>query len=233
MSSIIHMVLTTPSLSPHTLSLRHSPSTPTLNMPSSLLIHMPHIHSTHSTHSTHNTHNTHSTPKIHNTNSPPHSTLIHNSHNRSTLTLLIHSTPSSTRSTPSHPPSTNSIHARHSLSILTNSTRSIPHSTHMDTPHRSTLTLSTHMALPNKDNIPNIHIPSILSTHNTHSTRNTRTTPSIHVTRHPTIAEGLPEDPHMLVTAPPRTREEKRALRCAGQAERLTADQVMWDLSFV
>ncbi|KAM7422641.1 hypothetical protein PAMA_010606 [Pampus argenteus] len=223
------MVLTTSSLSPRTLSLRPSPSTPTLNMPSSLCIHMPLTHSTHSTHSTRN---------IHNTNSPPNSTLIHSSHNCSTLILLIRSTPSSTHSTPNHLPSTNSTHAHHSP-ILTNSTHNIHHSTHMDMDilHRSTLTLSTHMALPNNYHTPNIRIPSIpsilstRSTHSTHSTRSTRntrnihTTPSIHVTHRLIIVEGRPEDPHMLVTTPPRTREEERALRCAGQVGGLRAEQ--------
>ncbi|KAL7406956.1 hypothetical protein ABVT39_000733 [Epinephelus coioides] len=107
-----------------------------------------------------------------------------------------------------------------------------PHAQPQPQPH-------TRMALPNKDPTPNIHIPSTrntLNTLNTLSTHSTHTTLSIHVTHRPIIVEGRPEDPHMLVTALPRTStqqwdlclfswEEEGALRCAGHAGRLTAEQ--------
>ncbi|TNN84308.1 IgA FC receptor [Liparis tanakae] len=152
---------------------------PTLLMPSRLHIHIPCIRSTHR---------------------PPNS--IRSSHNPSTLTHLIHSTLSSTLSTPNRLPSINSTHAPPSPNTLTNSTHSTLHSPHTDTRLRSTLTLSTHTALHNnKDPTHSIHIPSTLST------LSTRNTPSIPVTHRLIIAEGRPEDPHMPVTAPPRTSQ--------------------------
>uniref|UniRef100_A0A1A8G285 ELKS/RAB6-interacting/CAST family member 2 n=1 Tax=Nothobranchius korthausae TaxID=1143690 RepID=A0A1A8G285_9TELE len=160
------------------------PHTLTLPMLNSLRIHMPHMLSTCSTLKSHS------------------STRIHSNHNHSmlsTLSLLHH---------------TNNIHVPHSLSTPTNSILSTPNMCHlMDIPLPSTLTLSIHMARPNKDHIPSIHIlntPNIPSTPSTLNILSIRTSPSIHVTHPPTIEEGRPEDPHMLVTVLPQTRMMRR-----------------------
>ncbi|KAF3689895.1 ERC protein 2 [Channa argus] len=116
------------------------------------------------------------------------------SHNHSTHTLLTHSL---TLNIPNHLLNSNSTHVPHSPNTFTNSTLSTLHSTHMGILPHSTLTLSTHMALSNKDHTHSIHILSILST---------LTLFSIHVTHLLIIVEGQREDPHMLVTARPRTR---------------------------
>ncbi|KAJ4927567.1 hypothetical protein JOQ06_015292 [Pogonophryne albipinna] len=219
-NNIIPTLLTTPSLSLPTLSLpmlslSPSLSTPTLptlpmlrtlptlpTLPTLLTLLMPsrlHI----------------PTPCIRNTRRPPNSTHTHSRHNPNTLTLSSTpiSTPSSTpisthsstpsSSTPHHLLSTNSTHDPHSPNTLTNST--LP-STHTDIPLPS-----THTALPNKDPTPNIHIPS---------TPSTRITANIHVTHRPIIVEGRPEDPHMLVTALPRTRGH---LTCLSPADHYTS----------
>ncbi|AWP02777.1 Hypothetical protein SMAX5B_002221 [Scophthalmus maximus] len=194
-------------------------------MPSRLHIHTPRIRNILSIRSTHRL---------------PHSTPMPSSHNHSTRTLLtnntLSSTLSSTLSTLNRLPSTNSTHVPLSPNTLTNSTPSTNHSTHMDMPLCSTLTLSTHMVQPNKDHTPSIRTRSTRSTHstrsilNTHNTRSTHTTPSIRATRRPIIVVDKPEDPHMLVTAPPRTREEEGVGGDAGHVGRLTAGQVTCDL---
>ncbi|KAK5612496.1 hypothetical protein CRENBAI_013087 [Crenichthys baileyi] len=188
MSSFIHMPLTTSS-SLHMPILSHSPSTPTPPMLSSLLIHTLPTPNTHSTCSTHK---------------PHHNTRIHSNH--STSTLSTHNT-HSILSILSHFLNTNSIHAPHSHSTPTNSTPSTCRSTHMDILHHSILTPSTHMALPHRDHTPSILTLSILSTL---SIPNIHTTPSLLVTHHPTIVEGQPEDPHMLVTVPLQTRMTRK-----------------------